>query len=180
MPIFKEIKPILAFRTKKDASWFGRLTCWLTHAETYHIEMILEDKWISAAAPEGVYVRQLRPLDHDKYTYIELDPKYITIELYDDLWEFINNLNGSKYNTSGLFWNQVIGINTHNDKYYCSELVVEILIILGYKEFFQSPYSPSDYSPDDILRYFKNDDFKPKQYSILGRIKSLFTFKKRK
>lgn len=174
MEEFKIIEPILAFKVKdKETSFGGKLVCFFTNSNIYHVELALENRWISAAPDTGIYINELRPLEND-WEYVKLRPIKISKEVLDDLLNWIDSLHGSKYNILGIFFNQFLGLRTYNDKYFCSELAVEILSYLGYKEFFASPYYPTDFSPNDMFNYLKDSSIKLKQYTIKNRIKKKF------
>lgn len=173
----KTITPFLAFKKKdKHSDFISKLICWFTNSEIYHVELALENRWISATPGKGIYVNELRPLEND-WEYYYLRPITISEDTLKDLLEFIDSLNGSEYNTMGIFWNHVIGLRTHNEKYFCSELAAELLMFLGYKEFFSSPYYPSDYSPSDMLEYLKDPKIEIKKYTLLKRFKNVLTMK---
>lgn len=170
------IKPKLIFRKlTPDSSIWGKLICFFTNAKTYHVELILDNNFISATADKGIYVKPLKPINTEKYECKELESIEITKLHYLKVWRFINSVANTKYDTLGLFWNQIIGINVYNKKYFCSELVVEILYLLGYEQFILSPYNPSDFSPEDLYNYINDiNKVEIKKYSIIGKIKRLF------
>lgn len=170
------IKPKLIFRQKTpDSSIWGKTICFLTNTNIYHVELILDESFISATAANGIYVKALKPINTKHYIVKDLEPIEITKEHYRKVWRFINSVADTEYDKLGLFWNQVIGISINNKKYFCSELAVEILTLLGYEEFMISPYLPSDFSPNDLFKYINNiENLEVKKYSIIGKIKRFF------
>ena len=62
----KKIKLKLAFRkVTKDSSFIGNLICKWTESKYYHIEMIIDDLWISSNAPHGVSINNLKEIKRD-------------------------------------------------------------------------------------------------------------------
>lgn len=152
-----KIQPKLAFRkvtSKKDR--MGRLINWWCDSKYFHVELILEDKWISSTPKDNIYINDLKPLDHESYDYVTLRAIEIDHNVRADVWKFLRSIEGTKYDMFGLLHNQVIGANSYSDKYFCSEVVVETLQYLGYGEVFGS--NGAEYTPQDIYNVFTQDN----------------------
>lgn len=180
---FKTIQPKLAFRKyNKGDGFIPKLISWWCNGPYYHVEFILEDKWISANPDDNIYIRKLRPLDHVKYDYIDLPSITVTEDTYNHIWGYIKDLTHTKYDMLGLIWNQVFGFNIYNDRYFCSELIVDILKLLGYHEFYD--YRASEFSPQDlydiVTKHFTGPNAKQKyqlrRYSLMYKVRKIFKF----
>lgn len=151
------IQPRLAFRkvtSKKDR--MGRLINWWCDSKYFHVELILEDKWISSTPKDDIYINDLRPLDHESYDYVALRTIQVDEQVHQDVWKFLRSIEGTKYDMFGLLHNQVIGANSYSNKYFCSEVVVETLQYFGYGELFG--HNGAEYSPQDIFDIFTRND----------------------
>lgn len=170
----------LAFRhlteeeKKLKKCWFQKLICKWTKSKYYHVEFILNNYWVSASIDDDIYIRKLKPLQHYKYDYVVLPNKSIAINDLNNIIKYVNSLRGTKYNTLGLFFNQVIGLNIYTNKYFCSELTAEICELLGYSELY--PYTPCQLSPGDLAKIFleKNEKILPRSHSIVYRVLNFF------
>ena len=171
-----KIRPTLALRPyTKDSGFIAKAINWWCHSEYYHAELILGNSWISATPKEGIYVNKLRPLDHTKYEYLELPELEISQEVYNNIWDYINKQISPKYDTLGLFWNQVLGFSFYNKEWFCSELIAEILILLGYKKLYGT--NGAEYSPQDLYDIFTSSEpIKLRRYSLLIRFKKAIKF----
>lgn len=168
-----EVKPILALRPyTEDSGKIAKIINWWCKSKYYHVELILGDHWISATPDEGIYVKDLKPLDHERYEYLELPTIALSEDTYNNIWEYIKKQVSPRYDTMGLVWNQVFGISLYNKSWFCSELIADILTILGYPKFYG--YTPSEYSPQDLYDVFtKEEEVKLRRYSLYIRFRSL-------
>lgn len=147
------LTPVLAFRRVTEKSdKIGKLINWWCNSTYYHVELIIEDHWISATPDKAIMINDLKPLDHESYDYLTLPEVTITKKTYDDFWKFIKSIDGKPYNMYGLLYNQVIGFNIYFKTYFCSELVIEMLQYLGYGELFGR--QSSEFSPQDVYDIF--------------------------
>lgn len=119
----------LAFN-KNIETYTDRLISKWTKSPYVHVEMIIGDKWISSSTLYGgVKVQKLRPLkDHWDYVVVNVQEIYT-----EDVWEFIIAQEGKDYDWAGIIWAQVFNIKRgqNQDKWFCSELVAEILRRFG-------------------------------------------------
>lgn len=148
------LTPILAFKhatssTKLiDKLQANAVKIW-TRSKYFHVELILNDMWISSDTDTGLSIKQLKPLKHDNWEYIELEPVTITQYQYTTLMLFLKQRENSGYDWLGIFLSQFISINTHNkDKYFCSEIVAKILQMLYVTHYLD--VIPNNMSPKDI------------------------------
>ena len=171
-----KIQPKLALRPyTKDSGFIAKAINWWCHSKYYHAELILGDHWISATPKEGIYVNELRPLDHERYEYFDLPEIEVSEEVYNNVWKYIREQISPRYDTMGLFWNQVLGISFYNKRWFCSELIAEILILLGYNKLYGT--NESEYSPQDLYDIFKYPvPIKLRRYSIYIRFKKFIKF----
>ena len=120
---------VLAFN-KKIESPIDRLISYWTSSPYVHVEMIIENKWISSSSDSnGVRIRELRPLKNDwDYVVVEVQKNY-----KENVLTFIKSQENKKYDWAGIIWNQVFNIRRgqNQNKWFCSELVAEILRRFG-------------------------------------------------
>lgn len=166
-----KIQPKLALRPyTKDSGFVAKVINWWCHSKYYHAELILGEHWISATPKDGIYVNKLKPLDHERYEYLELPEIEVAEETYKNIWKYIEAQVSPKYDTLGLVWNQVIGISFYNKSWFCSELIAAILILLGYNKLYGT--NESEYSPQDLHDMFKYPvPIELRRFSICVRFK---------
>ena len=126
------MKVKLAFY-RDGKSKISRFIRWVTRSTHYsHVEIILGTVWVTALIGEGVVVRRYVPEKHkEKYDYIE-------VEVDKDKWhetvEYINQINHDNiYDYLGAIFGSMLNIPFIQDpnKFFCSEVVVDILKRLG-------------------------------------------------
>lgn len=154
------LTPILAFKhstsTTKlvDKLQINAVKLW-TRSKYFHVELILNNKWISADTNTGLRINELKELTHDNWEYIQLDPVTVTSDQYDKLMLFIKKYENTGYDWLGIFLSQFISINTHNrNKYFCSEAVAKILQMLYMTLYLD--ILPNNMSPKDIYNLHTN------------------------
>lgn len=150
----KKFKPILAFkRVDGDSTTMGKLIGWKTKSEVYHVEIILEDKWVSAYAGRGVYVKDLNPLN-DEWEYIHLPEIEMTDHQYKLFMIWLNQQHGKGYDYTGIILAQLFPFSMHRrNKWFCSEIVTKILQLLYVAGVMG--LAPYKMSPGDLYRIFK-------------------------
>ena len=119
----------LAFK-KAPLTTGGRIISWWTRSPYFHVEMIIKDKWISSNADlGGVTVRNLNPL-HSNWDYIDVD---VDMRHLSTVMSFIESQQDKKYDWKGIVLAQVMQITRGDDqdKWFCSEIVTEILKKFG-------------------------------------------------
>lgn len=126
---------------------------WYTKSEYSHIEMIIGDKWIASGNPagEGVTIKELRPLDYDGWDYynIEVDGRKTK-----KIMKFLESQVGTDYDWAGTFFGGTLDYNIDDkSKWYCSELVAEVLKMYGVKEY--QNIQTAKVTPDDIYQIIK-------------------------
>jgi hypothetical protein len=120
-----------------------------TKSKYYHVEVIIENKWIEADNSIGVIQHDLRPLSN-KYDYVEVNVPDCEV-CHKNAKNFVNNQMGAKYDWTGIYLSQVIklGINK-DDSWFCSELVSKILQIYNIEPFLY--VAPESLSPEGVFQ----------------------------
>ena len=149
----------LAFKkVNKNSTWMAKVISYWTKSEYHHVELIINDSWISSDSDTGVVVRELKPLK-DNWDYIPL-PSVTLLPLHHNiLTKYINNVNGNKYDWKGIILSQTIPLSMNSrNKWFCSELVTKLLQIIVIEEVID--LEPNEVSPKDLYnvfnRYIKN------------------------
>ncbi len=144
----------LAFK-KSDGSISNKLISWWTKSEFVHVEMIINNKWISSNSDTGgVTIANLRPLK-DNWTYIDINiPNYYNT--VNNTMNFIYNQKDRKYDWCGLLCSQIFKttIDTKN-RWFCSEIVAEILKKLKEPGIILQDKESNSYSPGDLFKFYK-------------------------
>jgi len=111
----------------------SRFIRWVTGSPHYsHVEIIVGTVWVTALIGQGVVARRYVPEEHqEKYDYV-------TVPVDPDKWhetvEFINKINREGYyDYLGALFGSMLHIPLIQDpnKYFCSEVVSDILKRLG-------------------------------------------------
>lgn len=107
-----------------------------TKSKYSHVEIIINDVWVSSNPKVGVTVNSLRPLTN-KWDYIDVkvpkNEKYLQTVL-----KFIELQKGKKYDLIGAIFGAGLNIDfEHKDKWFCSELVAAILLLFREKYILQ-------------------------------------------
>ena len=120
----------LAF--KKKESILDSVLAWWTCCDYTHVEIIIGDKWISSGPTAGgVYINDLRRLT-DKWIYVDVN---VDGRVKNTVLKFIKEQEGKEYDWMGIFLSQVFNTTRENqDKWFCSEIVSEILKRFRVKE----------------------------------------------
>lgn len=149
----------LAFKkVNKDSTWMAKVISYWTKSEYHHVELILNNNWISSDSDTGVVVRELKPLK-DNWDYINLPSVTLLPLHYDILNKFIKKVDGNKYDWKGIILSQTIPLSMNNkNKWFCSELVTKLLQIIVVEEVID--LEPNEVAPKDLYdifsRYIKN------------------------
>lgn len=146
------VRPILAFKKKvKSTPWYGKLISWWCKSPYYHVEIILNKKWISASPDENVYVRDIRNPLKPEWDYMILPEVKLNKHTYEAIENYAFAQHGVKYDMYSIVFSMVLpwDLNCAN-KWFCSELVVEILRLLGYKVLYD--YQPNTVSPGKLFK----------------------------
>lgn len=141
----------LAFRKvdKKDIA--DRLIAYWTNSKFCHVEIIIDNLWISSNL-EGVHIKDLKPLK-DTYEYLPIDV-VITKQQYKEIISWIYRQHGKSYDKLGILMAQLLPFRLDNrNKWFCSELVCKILQLLHVEEVIDN--YPFLTSPGDLAKTFK-------------------------
>lgn len=166
------VYPTLAF-VKPDqdySSTIGSIINWWCKSKYYHCELILGEHWLTVSPDYGVKFKPIRVLDKNRYDYVPLESKAINSTYYDAILEYINLQVSDKYDSLGIVYNQILGIDREVDNWFCSELVAEVLKRLGYTEL--DNHFSFEYSPQDLYDIFTGNKVEPRRYSIKSRVKT--------
>jgi len=83
----------LAFQKKSDGDLWDRVRAWITKTWTkskyFHVEMIIEDKWVHCCQDTGeITVEDLGELDHEKFDYVVVE---VEEKRKQFVWELITS-----------------------------------------------------------------------------------------
>lgn len=143
----------LAFKkVNKNTSLIGKTISWWTKSQYHHVEIIVDGSWISSDIDTGVVVKGLKPFK-DGWDYIKLPSISLCNKHYTFLNNYIDKLNGNKYDWKGIIFSQTIPLGLHNkDKWFCSELVTKLLQLMLVEEVID--IDPNLVAPRDLYEIF--------------------------
>jgi hypothetical protein len=142
----------LALKKKTSGKLLDNIIAWAirirTFSQYFHVEMVVGDKWISTNPQAGaVYINDLLPLN-DKYDYIDVN---IHKSKVDKMIKFAEKQVGKKYDWLGILLSQAVNVDVENkDKWFCSEIVAEMLKVAGE----DIPKNSNQYSPGDLSKLY--------------------------
>lgn len=150
----KSVNLKIAFkRLNSETGFFGKTICKVTNSIYYHVEIIIDDLWVSADSPMGVTIRPLEPVQHENWTYVDLGTRELLLEDYDIIMRYIEKQRGKGYDYLAIILSQLIPLKMHSkNKLFCSELVVLILKLFLVEEVLD--LVPQSTSPKDLARLF--------------------------
>ena len=139
----------LAFNKNIETHTDRLISKW-TQSPYVHVELIIGNKWISSSTSYGgVKIQELRPL-RDSWDYVQVQ---VQGNYFNNVMNFIESQDGKKYDWAGIIWGQFFNITRaqNQNKWFCSELVAEILRRFGNPKILEYPAS---YSPGDLYRIY--------------------------
>lgn len=142
----------LAFRQGTDI--VDKALAWWTNCKYTHVEIIIGDKWISSGPTKGgVYINNLYTLN-TKWIYV---PVEVDGRVLNTVMRFIEEQEGKKYDWSGILLNQFFASarKDDQDKWFCSEIVAEILRRFKSREI---NLESVKYNPADLLTIYGNGE----------------------
>lgn len=130
-----EIEVVIAFKKVTEKSdLLNRVIGWWTDSPYSHVEIVINDKWISADNDIGITINNLRPLKVDAYEYVRKST-FITIEHYMNIMDWINTISNARYDNKSIIFTQVLPFGWNdNDKWTCSEVTTKLLQMLNFPE----------------------------------------------
>lgn len=156
-----ELELTLAFKiyNKKKSSFVGNLISIFTNSMFYHVELIVDNKWISSNSDSGgITIAPLRALNFN-WEYKKLNKICLTEEQYINLMKFIGDQEGKGYDWTGIIFAQILPFKQHcENKWFCSEIVTKLLQLCLVPEV--NHLDPADVSPKDLSVIF--DCHKPR------------------
>lgn len=112
---------------------YSRLIGWKTKSNYSHVEVIINNNWISSVETKGVHVKPLKPLK-DEYEYVSLTVE-VTEQQHLDNMTWIYKQDKKPYDTYGIVFTQILPLRFESrDKWYCSELTTKILQLYSVQE----------------------------------------------
>ena len=146
----------IAFRQKsgKD-SIVNKIIRFLTKSRFHHVELIIDDTWISTSSSTGFTMRPLEPIKQEdtRYVYHDLGLVKITSEQDRIITRFIENQLDSEYDYSGIIFSQLFPFSKHSKRrWFCSEIVTKLLRLHLVEETLE--LTPSEISPGDLAKVF--------------------------
>ena len=137
----REMKVVVALRHSLPiGSWKDKLEVgvvqWWTKSKYFHVELILDGKWISAHLSDGVQVNDVRELNIEDWVYVDIGPVVVTTDQYEKVWKYIGEQVGTGYDWKGIFLSQGVKIGWQNEEqWFCSEIVAKVCQMLMVEEF---------------------------------------------
>ena len=119
---------------KGKGGWFNKAIRLWTRSNYTHVELIIDDVWYSSSHTDGGVRSRVISGDSGNWDIYEVDG--------DSGWALLmyEVAEPCKYDWFGIFLSQVLPLGLHmNNRYFCSELVGEMLQIDG-----SHRYSPID------------------------------------
>lgn len=123
-----------------------------TRSKYSHVEMIIEDKWVSSSPDVGgVTIKDLHELNHKDWDYIDIE---VDGRKLRKVLKFIEENKNAKYDWLGLFAGTVFSQNIEDkDKFFCSEMMTIILQI--FNETKVKNLIPNEITPEDLHKLYK-------------------------
>lgn len=156
------MKVILALKHTmgKDNSLMWRkastLIKWWTKSQYYHVEMIVDNKWISSQTDSGVSVYDLLPLTDTNYDYYELEVPDQVKKKMALFWNFVYSQKDTGYDWKGIYLSQLLFLgNDSVNKWFCSEIVTRLLQILDCESV--QTLRPNRVSPGQLYETLKSE-----------------------
>lgn len=137
---------------KKDTSFTNKMIGWWTNSDFYHVELIIDNKWVSSN-PDigGVTISDLKPLN-DNWKYCKLPTIELTYEQRRKIFSWIESQKDKKYDWAGIVFAQIFPFRLHdNNKWYCSEICSYILKMMMVESLLN--VETGSCSPGDLARY---------------------------
>lgn len=148
---------ILAFKHTigKEASFTKRKGAdavkWWTKSKYYHVEVVVEDTWISSHTDRGVVANKLLPLTDTKYDYFYLEIPDKTEKNMKSFWNFVESQEDTGYDWKGIYLSQFMFLDNDSvNKWFCSEIVTRLLQLLDCEHV--QALRPNRVSPGDLFR----------------------------
>ena len=147
----------IAFRQKsgKD-SIVNKIIRFLTKSRFHHVELIINDTWISSSNTSGGFrIRPLEPIKQEdtRYIYYDLGLIELTSEQDEIISRFMENQLDSEYDYSGIIFSQLFPFSKHSrTRWFCSEIVTKLLQLHLIEETLD--LIPNEVSPGDLAKLF--------------------------
>jgi len=119
----KDLNVIFYKFDKNNHTLIEKLICLWTHSEYYHVELLIDDLRIGILPDKNniLTIANFKPQNLKLFDILYFE---ITDEQYYDLWKFIKDNIGKKYDWTGIFLSQLFPLNIENPKrFFCSEFV---------------------------------------------------------
>ena len=145
----------LAFKElKEDSLITSKLIGWFTKSRFSHVEIIIDDLWISSTSEAGVHVRKQEFTGKDKWAIVDLGEVTITDKEFRELMYWLYHTDFQQYDWEALFFSQFLPLNRENEnRMVCSEIVTLVLQRLKFKQV--EHIEPHNTSPGELATIFK-------------------------
>ena len=150
------MKITLAFQhtDPKDETFLGKIMSFLikkwTKSKYFHVECIIDDIWVSMKPGTTLEFNKLKELN-SLYDYVDIN---IDGRKNHKVLNFLHSKQGEKYDWFGIVFSQIIDINLDDrDKWYCSELITQVLRLYEYKKF--KDLKDNLLSPEEVYQLLK-------------------------
>ncbi len=133
----------------KGNDWLDKLIKLWTRGPYSHVELIMNDMWITSHPSVGIRSRKA-PTDLENWDIITIE--YDSCDMLQDTFvKYYNDQIGCKYDWKGIFFSQFfkIGYN-QDDKWFCSEFVTKLLQVLSIYEVLD--LQPNKIDPSELYR----------------------------
>ena len=132
----------------------GRIIAMWCESKYYHVELFINNLWVSAMDNEGVTVKESYRYDPEEWDFYHFDEIEITEEHYNTIIRYIKKQDDKKYDFLGIYLSQILPFSLHNrNKWFCSEISVKLLQMFLIEETLD--LVPNNTSPADLARLFK-------------------------
>ena len=149
----KHLDVMLAFKKiDKNSTFVAKSVAWFTRSEYYHVEIVIEDTWVSIFPETGFKLNKLKPLK-DTWEYVKIEDVKLTREQYDIFKKYLMKQVGKKYDYLGIMFSQVLPLTIDSkNKWFCSEAVVKLAQMLYIEDTFD--LIPESTSPGKLGKIF--------------------------
>jgi len=141
---------LVFFKEVDSSTLLRRLIKWWTNSNYYHVEIVIDNLWVSAEL-SGVELHELRPLE-DKYDYVDLNVD-LSKEQYTALLKWVGSKDGIRYDYLGVLLSTILPARIDNpNKWFCSEIVVKILQLMLVEEVYD--LTPNMITPGYLAKLY--------------------------
>lgn len=169
------INVIVAFKkVKPESGIIPKAIGWYTNSKYYHVEIAIDNYWVSVFPENGVVLNPIGPLDGN-WDYKKIKNVKLTEEQYNKITDFLLKQENKKYDHIGILLAQFIKFRIEvKNHWFCSELVGKMLQLLLVDKFLD--VDTATLSPENIFKLLEGHEMLkeiPRQYvKLLDHIES--------